>query len=72
MKVAPAASRTVVGDFEEVVRDHKKLLEDAFTVYLSDLKAARDAFPTRLGVSQVLRNVDRELSFVERYLGYAK
>ena len=55
--------------FGEFVNVHKKLLTDAFEVYVSDLQDSREEFVKRLGSEPELRSFDRELMLAQRVQG---
>jgi hypothetical protein len=56
-------------EFSEVLRQHRKLLHDAFTVYIADLRQAKSAFEKKLGASPQLKNVNSQLELAEKYSG---
>jgi hypothetical protein len=56
-------------EFADAIGRHRKLASDAFSVYIADLKRAKVDFEKALGASPMSNNFDRELEFVERYVG---
>ena len=58
-------------EFLEVMRDHRQLLQDAFSVYVTDLRQAKENFEKKFGGNLSLKNIDNELKFAEEYGRYA-
>lgn len=62
-------SRTNI-NFMEVINNHRKLLNDAFSTYITDLQASRVEFSKNFKTSLKLENTDKEISLAQQYQSY--